>query len=172
MHAKTHTGFHLKCSLFLLDYNQNFDLSTNFSKTAKYLISRKSVGRISGCFMRYRQTDGQALRRDAVAPNKREGIQSVPRTRTLVHFYKLCLNEACCVVFFSSISESCASNTVRRAAPWFSLEIPVSSGDSLTPFVALIPYPLNLFISLFQLLQSSVAGNTTIPLGKENAFRK
>jgi hypothetical protein len=36
MSAEGHVGLHVKCSLLLLDFNQNWNMSTNFSKTVKF----------------------------------------------------------------------------------------------------------------------------------------
>jgi hypothetical protein len=44
---------------------------------------------ILGLFLRS-DRHAEQFCRDAIAPNNRDGTQSEPRMRTLVHFYKLC----------------------------------------------------------------------------------
>jgi hypothetical protein len=42
MHTEMHVGIHVKC-LLLSDFNQNFNISTNYSKTSQYQVLWKSV---------------------------------------------------------------------------------------------------------------------------------
>jgi hypothetical protein len=49
--AETRVALHAKRP-FLYDFNQNWNVSTNFSKTSQYKITLKSVERFSGYSMR------------------------------------------------------------------------------------------------------------------------
>jgi hypothetical protein len=37
-HAKVHVGLHVKCPLLLSDFNEKWNMSANFSKSAQYKI--------------------------------------------------------------------------------------------------------------------------------------
>jgi hypothetical protein len=56
--TETHVGLHVKCPLFLSAFNQNWDVSTNFSLTPLYQIPLKSIKRSRVATMN-RQTDRQ-----------------------------------------------------------------------------------------------------------------
>jgi hypothetical protein len=46
-----HAGLHVKCSLVLSEFNQNWDVSTIFNKTPHYQISWKSAQQFLSCYM-------------------------------------------------------------------------------------------------------------------------
>lgn len=53
--AEKRVGFHVECLPFLSDWNKAWNLTSSFSKTLQYQISRESVEPFSSCFTR---TDG------------------------------------------------------------------------------------------------------------------
>jgi len=59
--VKRYIGLHVKCPLFLSDFNGTLIFCTDFRNIFKYEISRKSVQWEPSCHMR---TDGRTDKRD------------------------------------------------------------------------------------------------------------
>jgi hypothetical protein len=62
--AETRVGLHVKCPLLLPDFNQNWNVPTNLSRTRLYEISTKSDQEVleflHACRQTDRRTDGSA----------------------------------------------------------------------------------------------------------------